>query len=471
MQPQRSSSSSSLSGALALPSARQAFPTRSECTAASCILAADHAASESHPLITTRRSLLSAPSLTHPACSCSVSPSDPSTQPYPSHHYPMPPRVLRAISGGPVCPSVAVRLHQLSSSYTASWFTHTAKHNHRPLSTQRHTARDYTNRAATTSGLPRARAVAIDSVLSHGIGSPLLSSTSSFPCFAFSSFSSAGSDGSASPPLPRLLSPTLPSDSPTFSLRKWLSRKLGYDKFRPIVRLYASLSEQANSASFTRTNTTAIPACASTVCALLTVHMWVLHSRLRSMASSAWQSGREAEAKQLHANIRLLFNLVWQEMEHVLADEERQQQQQQQEPIDVTLPARYTPVHYTVDDYRQLSYGAMVSYDRAWSQYRETGQRGDMMGALWRNVWTTTVPLHVSNLHALATYVEQAIQMSNRWTEYDITVRGVLRWPVLPVEPQSETSELLRYDSQLYDGSRVRTEESVGVPLRFWGVG
>ena len=187
--------------------------------------------------------------------------------------------------------------------------------------------------------------------------------------------------------------------------------------------------------------------------------MWVLNARLRGMAADAWQSGREADAKRLHANIRLLFNLAWQEMEHTLAGDS----DDQQPPADSELPS-----HYTLNEYQQLSYGAMVSYDRAWLQYRETGQRGGLMGALWRNVWTAAVPLHTAHLHALATYVEQAVQLSNRWTERDIAVSGAVQWPVLSVDQHSEASELLRYDSRLYDGSRVSAEESVGVPMRLW---
>ena len=319
----------------------------------------------------------------------------------------------------------------------------------------------------------------------HGVGlSPAYSSSSppaSAPASTFFSSSSrstafvhtsasvaAASDASsptASPPLPlpRLLSPTLPSDSRSFSFRKWLSRKFGYDKFRPVVRLYAATSEQARSPLFARSNVTAVPVCASTACALLTLHMWIVHSRMRIMAASAWKSGREAESKQLHANTRLLFNLAWQEMEHALKDSDEQQLQDGQ---DSALPS-----HYTLNDYCQLSYGAMVSYDRAWAHYRSTGQRTDMHGALWRNIWTTATPLTTSQLHTLTAYVEHAIQLSNHWTAHDLTVSGTVRWPTLPVDESGGGGEVVRYESAVYDGSRVGEGESVGVPVGLWRVG
>ena len=280
-------------------------------------------------------------------------------------------------------------------------------------------------------------------------------SSSAFSSSARADVGSTTSDVANS--VPRFVSPTLPTHSPSFSLKKWLSHKLGYAKYRSIIRLYSSLSEQAHSDSFSHANTAAIPACPSTACALLTVHMWLLNRRLRAMASEAWQSGREADAKALHAKIRLLFNLTWQEMEQCLASVDEQAD-------DSALPS-----HYAAGQHQQLAYGAMVSYDRAWAKFRETGQRHDLMGALWRNVWTTSVPLHTAQLHALTTYVEQAVQLSNRWTERDIAVGGSVQWPVLQKYEQVEASELLWYDCRLYDGSsRVGVEESAGVPLHLW---
>ena len=316
----------------------------------------------------------------------------------------------------------------------------------------------------STHTLPRVRPAAETSRSLLCIGA---SSNSASPSCHSSSFStstrrpvplaSAVSDTATA--VPRILSPTLPSDSPSFSLTKWLSHKLGYNKYRPVIRLYASLSEQANSATFAQSNTTAIPACPSTACALLAVHMWVLNTRLRALAHDAWRNGREADAKKLHAQLRLLFNLAWQEMEHTLAEADDSEQQS----ADSELPS-----HYSVNDYQQLAYGAMVSYDRAWMQYRETGQRSDLMGALWRNVWTTAIPLHRANLHSLALYVEQAVQLSNRWIERDIAVTGAVQWPTLQSNALNEMGELLSYDSMLYDGSRVSTDESVGVPMHLW---
>ena len=367
-------------------------------------------------------------------------------------------RLLHAAAGCSASPSVAVQLQQLSSSYTSSWFIVAPRAPYRSLSCRwQAAARSATPRplhGTVTSSIPSCTASPCSS-FSSSSRTPVL--TSSSACVS----SSADSDSATS--LPRILSPTLPSDSPSFSIKKWLSHKLGYSRYRPIIRLYAALSQHANSNTFTLPTTTAIPACPSTACALLTLHMWLLNSRLRALAHAAWQSGREAEAKRLHANIRLLFNLTWQEMEHTLAEEAGDGERQ---AVEGGLPS-----HYTVNEYQQLSYGAMVSYDRAWLHYRQTGQRTDLMGALWRNVWTTAVPLHTAHLHALAAYVEQAVQLSNRWTERDITVSGAVQWPVLQVDGQSEASELLRYDSRLYDGSRVSAEESVGVPMRLWESG
>ena len=359
----------------------------------------------------------------------------------------MPSRVRRAFARSLVAPSVAVQLQHLSASYSTAWFIPT----HRRY-----------NRTKTAGELSCTQLTAVSRRSLHGTLLSSISSSSPRASFSSSSrtpvVSSVSGVGDTATAIPRILSPTLPSDSPSFSLKKWLSHKLGYSRYRPIIRLYSSLSEQAHSTSFTHSNTTAIPSCPSTACALLTLHMWVLNARLRGLANDAWQSGREADAKQLHANIRLLFNLTWQEMEHTLAEGDAEQQ-----TVDSALPS-----HYTVGEYQQLSYGAMVSYDRAWSQYRQTGQRSDMMGALWRNVWTTALPLHRAHLSALATYVEQAIQQSNRWTERDMIVKGAVHWPALQADRQSEASELLRYDGQLYDGSKVSAEESVGVPMHLW---
>ena len=367
----------------------------------------------------------------------------------------MPFRLRPAFGRCPVTPSVAHQLEQLSCSYSSSWFIAAPKHNHYALCCRRHSACPHDSRMSTASGSVQAQQSSGRPQSQHGFRASFVPPSSSRNLVV----SSASTASDTATTVPRILSPTLPTDSPSFSLKKWLSHKLGYGKYRSIIRLYASLSEQAHSPSFAHSNTTAIPACPSTACALLTLHMWVLNSRLRGMAHDAWQNGREADAKRLHANIRLLFNLTWQEMEHTLVDGG----DEEKEAVDSGLPT-----HYTANDYQQLSYGAMVSYDRAWSQYRETGRRSDLMGALWRNVWTSATPLHTAHLHSLVTYVEQAVQLSNRWTEHDIAISGAVHWPTLQVDQQSGASELLMYDAELYDGSRVRIEESVGVPMRLW---
>ena len=374
----------------------------------------------------------------------------------------MPSRVRHAVARCSSPVSVTVQLQQLLSSYSASWFTSPSARYCCSSSYRRQSGRSHSNHVTATIGPPKSRSAVSSVGLRWCVHTPFTSQRSFSHVFFFSSSSrhphlAAASDTAAS--VPRILSPTLPSDSPAFSLTKWLSHKLGYSKYRPIIRLYASLSERAKSDSFTHSNTTAIAACPSTACALLTLHMWVLNARLRGLAHGAWREGREADAKELHAKIRLLFNLAWQEMEHTLADSSEQQQPAAEGAL---------PSHYTINDYQQLSYGAMVSYDRAWSRYRETGQRSDLVGALWRNVWTTAIPLHAANLQALATYVEHAVQLSNRWTERGISVDGAVQWPTLQVDQHSQASELLTYDSQLYDGSRVSAEESVGVPMKLW---
>ena len=400
----------------------------------------------------------------------------------------MPPRIRSPRIPTPPVLSVAAQLQQLSSSCTASWFHTTAQHCQR--STARLCQSSRRRRLTRAAELVRTRLTLTDCspLLRHSVNrAPVCLSSSSaahFSSFSRSSTTSSsvtagdGPSATTAPhlPLPRLLSPARQSAS--FSFRDWLSRKFGYEKYRPVIKLYAATSEQARSPRFANADATAVPVCASTACALLTLHMWILHSRMRVMAASAWKSGREADSKQLHANTRLLFNLAWQEMEHILQESDQQQRQQLHEGKandNSTLPS-----HYTSSEYRQLSYGAMVSYDRGWSHYRDTGQRTDLMGALWRNIWTTATPLQPHHLATLATYVEHAIQHSNQWTEHDINTRGAVHWPTLQRQQQQQADEAggggssggaVWYDSAVYDGSRVAEGESVGVPVGVWQVG
>ena len=249
---------------------------------------------------------------------------------------------------------------------------------------------------------------------------------------------------------------------------RWLARKLGYDELRPIMQLYASASSRVTSAVFTSPRGLHVADTVDGHCALLTLHVWLLHCRLREAMYQSAKLGAAKDAKQWKKTVHTVFELYWQEMDTLVRGEEEEEGDvKDAEVAGAAAPARV----FTAGDYTQLAYGAMVSYDRAWTTLRRTGQKTDLMGALWRNVHVGKEELSEAHLQRLLRYTEQMKQRSNRWTEAELK-EGSIDWGPLPAEEEQAEGDaglavLLRYQPEVYDGSsRVREGESMGVPVR-----
>ena len=246
---------------------------------------------------------------------------------------------------------------------------------------------------------------------------------------------------------------------------------MGYAELRPILSLYASASTRSASASFTSPHSLQVPASTDGHCALLTLHLWVLHCRLRESMYQAKALGQEEQARQWKRTVHLLFELYWQEMDSLVRDAEEEEAVEKEEGTPLRV--------FTVDEYAQLAYGAMVAYDRAWHKLRSAGEKGDLLGALWRNLHPGKVEMGEAQLHRLLHYTEQMKQRSNRWTEQEL-MEGTIDWGPLPVaddrgEGEGQMAVMLRYTPEVHDGtSRVREGESMGVPVTWtslWGRG
>ena len=178
------------------------------------------------------------------------------------------------------------------------------------------------------------------------------------------------------------------------------------------------------------------------------------------------RSGSQSSASPLGRSVNFLFELYWQEMDTLVRDADR-----------AVHGVATGPRFYSASEFRQLAYGAMVSYDRAWQKFRRTGDPADMHGALWRNVHMGTDTISEAALLRLFRYVEHLKQTANRWTEAQLAA-GDIDWGELPeevVQAQDEEARDVRltYTAERYDGSRVKAGESIGVPLswQWWSPG
>ena len=245
----------------------------------------------------------------------------------------------------------------------------------------------------------------------------------------------------------------------------WLSGKLGIDEFAPALRLYSVASSRAASPAFTSPRTMNVASTVDGHCALLTLHVWLLYSRVSELMYAAGRL-QPTTSNPWKQRTQLLFQLFWQEMDSLV----RREGEGGEAEADGMQPHVFT-----VAEYRQLAYGAMVSYDRAWLKLRQSGEKADLIGALWRNVHSGQAEVSEATIHRLLHYVEHMKQRTNRWTEEQI-VQGDVDWGPLPEEAEAEeqveetAAVMLRYTGEAYDGSRVAEGESLAVPLswKWW---